>query len=310
MRSPFIPALGTAAILSLACAAQGQGPALIHYQGRLLDTAGTPVNGAVNVSVGLYTNAATGVPVFSQTIGSVTAINGMFDFAFGTNTLPFLAVFTNEAVWVGVTVDGDQLTPRQRLMSVPFALTASRVPDLTMSTAATAAGVEADGRDSGAAVGYQAKAYSAGSGLGGGAALGRAAEASDYGAAVGREAVGFSHGVAVGYQTLGFDNGTAIGNQAYAAATNVAVGAGAVADGVNRTALGPGVVSEANDSTTVRGSLYLDGAAGVFHRPTFGSGGWTAGWPGGWSGTVTNIAGIRTQLLYYASGVLTNSVFR
>lgn len=176
-----------------------------------------------------------------------------------------------------------------QLMAVPYALTARQVPDLTLGATGTAAGVEADGRD-------------------GGVAVGQSAEAFDYGAGLGFEASGFSHGVAAGYQALGYDHGVAVGNQAFAAGTNVAVGAGAVASGVNRTALGPAVVNGTDNSTAVRGALYLDGASGIFHRPAFGSGGWSPGLPGGWSGILTNVSGTRTQLLYYASGMMTNVV--
>ncbi len=283
-------------------------PARIHYQGRLLDTNGAPVNGSVDIGIGLYTNATAGASHFSQAVGPVTVVNGMFDFAFGTNTLEFRAVFTNAAVWIGVSVDGAALVPRQQLMAVPYALTAGRVPDLTLGATGTAAGVEADGRDGGVAVGFQARAYSAALGLGGGVAMGQSADGADYGMAAGLEAQASGHGVAAGYQALGYDHGAAIGNQAFAAGTNVAVGAGAVASGVNRTALGPAVVNDTDNSTAVRGALYLDGASGIFHRPAFGSGGWSPGLPGGWSGILTNVSGTRTQLLYYASGMMTNVV--
>lgn len=307
---PVSAAKVAATALLIAAAARGGSPALIHYQGRLLDTTGTPVNGSVSIAVGLYSNVSSGAAVFTQSIGAVAAVNGMFEFGFGTNTLAFLSAFTNDSVWVGVSVGGEALTPRQRLMAVPYALTADRVPDLMLATTGTAAGVGADARDSGVAVGYQAKAYSVGFGLGGGAAVGQSSEAFDYGAGLGFEASGFSHGVAAGYQALGYDHGVAVGNQSYAAGTNVAVGVGAAASGVNRTAIGPWVISEADHSTAVRGSLYLDGATGVFHRAAFGSGAWKPGLPGGWSGVATNISGTRTQLMFFASGVLTNLVIQ
>ena len=310
MRSPALPriALLTAAAFVAACTARAQVPTAIHYQGRLLDATGTPVNAAVSVAIGLYTNDASGAAVYMQTIGSVTAINGMFDFAFGTNTLDFLSVFTNAEVWAGVTVDGDILAPRQRLVSVPFALSAGRVPDLILSETGTAVGVGTDARAGGVAIGYQAVAYNPVPGVGEGTAIGQSSVGHEGGTALGFEALGYGYGVAAGYQAQGYDYGMAAGYGAFAAGTNVAVGAGAAAVGAWRTALGPGVITEADNSTAVRGSLFLDGASGIYHRPSFGSGAWIPGLPGGWSGIVTNITGATTQLLYFGSGVLTNVV--
>lgn len=54
----------------------------------------------------------------------------------------------------------------------------------------------------------------------------------------------------------------------------IAIGAQSSADGVNRVALGNEVQNEVDESTAVRGNLYLDGGTTVFYRAEFGSGAW------------------------------------
>ncbi|HBA85430.1 MAG TPA: hypothetical protein DCZ95_15190 [Verrucomicrobia bacterium] len=57
---------------------------------------------------------------------------------------------------------------------------------------------------------------------------------------------------------------------------NIAIGYCAVANtGINRTAIGSKVQAAPFDqSTTLRGSLYLDGGNSIYYRPQFGSGSW------------------------------------
>ena len=147
----------------------------------------------------------------------------------------------------------------------------------------------------GVAVGYDANGFYAGVGVGGfangfwlgssvgnwangacGAALGYGAYGATFGAAVGFQANGFYFGVAPGYQANGAFYGTAVGCQANGAGTNVAVGFAANAQGGNwRAALGTGVTNATDNSTAVRGALYLDGGSMIYYRPTFGSGSWS-----------------------------------
>ena len=172
-----------------------------------------------------------------------------------------------------------------------------------------AVGGAANAYDYGAAVGLGANASSRG------AAIGRSANGANYGAAAGWSANGYDHGAAVGYEAAASNYGSVVGYQAngvfagsvvgaqanawyggaalggvsdgsglgvaagYAAngrGSNVAIGAYAhAAGGFMRAAIGFGVTNQVNNSAAFRGDLYLDGGAGVFYRPTFGTGGWT-----------------------------------
>jgi hypothetical protein len=164
---------------------------------------------------------------------------------------------------------------------------------LMTNSGGVAVGLTANGGTSGTAVGRQANGSSYGAAIGReangsshGGTVGHKANGSSYGAAIGREANGSTRGVAVGYLADGSSYGAAVGHsadgKAYGSAlgayangtgTNIAIGARATATGgPNRTAIGYMTTNPVNNSTRVRGDLYLDGGSNVFVRPAFGSG--------------------------------------
>jgi len=147
----------------------------------------------------------------------------------------------------------------------------------------TAVGYGANGSDEGTAVGHTAAAAENGS------AMGYRANGSLSGAALGSFAIAPDDGVAVGAGANGSYLGAALGREANAAGTNIAIGAFAnAADGFSRTAIGASLTNEIDNSTAVRGSLYLDGGTSVFYRSTFGSGAWQEISAGGGSITETD----------------------
>lgn len=97
-------------------------PALIHYQGRLLD--GTNLlNGIVGLQLQIYTNATAGDLVYEDS-NSVTVIDGLYDTFLGDDTTvgSLAAALAHGEVWLQVVVDGTALSPRERVASVPYAL--------------------------------------------------------------------------------------------------------------------------------------------------------------------------------------------
>jgi hypothetical protein len=91
----------------------------ISYQGRLLDSSGNPVDGTRTMDFRLYEDASGGMPLWSQA-HSVTVEDGLFNV--GLTVDP--AHFDGRALWLGVQVQGDaqEMTPRQPLLPVPYAL--------------------------------------------------------------------------------------------------------------------------------------------------------------------------------------------
>lgn len=154
--------------------------------------------------------------------------------------------------------------------------------DAVASGSGTAVGREANAYSTGTAVGYGANGTDDGTAVGhtttaadNGSAVGYRANASLSGAALGSFAVAPADGAAVGAGANGSYQGAALGREANALGTNIAIGAYAnAAGGTGRTAIGPSLINEIDNSTAVRGSLYLDGGTSVYYRSNFGSGAW------------------------------------
>ncbi len=104
-------------------------PVDVNYQGRLLDTVGNPINGTVPVAVTVWTDLSAGDLVFTQEIGSVMVENGLYDFVWGGAGLG--DVLTNDFCWFQVHVNGEILSPRHRLVAVPYAVRAGVADQLS-----------------------------------------------------------------------------------------------------------------------------------------------------------------------------------
>ena len=102
-------------------------PATLTQQGRILDKDGAPVSSKVHFVFNIYDDATASKPAnirwteeqditledgyFSTELGSVTALDGVFD--------------DGAPLFLGVTVGSDdEMTPRQGITSVPYALVA------------------------------------------------------------------------------------------------------------------------------------------------------------------------------------------
>ncbi len=102
-------------------------PALINFQGRLAAPNGTPVpNGTYSIRFSLWDAASGGTEQWNQTISTVAVKNGTFAVLLNTNT----ANLFNGNLYLETKFGNDlALTPRQQLVSVPYALKANSVAD-------------------------------------------------------------------------------------------------------------------------------------------------------------------------------------
>lgn len=117
----------------LFCAAvlQAEVPALINYQGLLTDINGNVVSGSKTVSISIHDAATDGTQLYTENIGSVTVQNGIYSFQFGSGPTFASTLSTGAQHWLQVTLDGIAQTPRERLVSVPFAMRAAQADSLT-----------------------------------------------------------------------------------------------------------------------------------------------------------------------------------
>ena len=114
-------------------------PPTVGYQGRLYDQNGNPVSGTMSVTFSLYTSAAGGTAVWTET-ESVSFANGYFAVQLGSVTAFGTTAFDGTVRYLGVKVGTDaEMTPRTAVASVPYALAAAPF-GTNASPAATGAG--------------------------------------------------------------------------------------------------------------------------------------------------------------------------
>jgi len=104
-------------------------PPLINYQGMLTDTSGKALTGTHKLEFNLYGAAIGGDSVWGpQIFGSVPFINGRFNVILsvadnGTDSIG--DAFTSAERYLGIKVDdGQEISPRQRILSAPYAISA------------------------------------------------------------------------------------------------------------------------------------------------------------------------------------------
>jgi len=100
-------------------------PSLVNFRGQLLDSNDQPVNTSVSIDLRIFSSETAGTQLYLEQIGSVEVKSGQYAFQFGSNGTPdFKSVIRdNLETWVEITIEGDTM-PRQRFVSVPYALNA------------------------------------------------------------------------------------------------------------------------------------------------------------------------------------------
>ena len=126
MIGSLLRSLLAAFLLASLSGAASAAPAVIGYQGRLTDAAGQPLAGDVDLSFALFAGAAGGPALWSETQTGVAVHEGVFHVALGSATPLPPTLFASDVLWLEVTVDGETLTPRQRLLASPYALQSER----------------------------------------------------------------------------------------------------------------------------------------------------------------------------------------
>jgi hypothetical protein len=111
----------TAVMLTIFLVGCGIDAPTTSYQGYLSDSNGSPVaDGSYPVTYRLYAVATGGSAVYTEN-GSITVANGLFSTSFGSESLP--TDMAAQELYLEVEIDGETLTPRQRLQGAPFAWT-------------------------------------------------------------------------------------------------------------------------------------------------------------------------------------------
>lgn len=110
-----------------------QVPGMINYQGRLVDGTNL-VNGDVSLELKLYDAATDGALLYVDS-NTVLVVDGLYSTYIGDDTVSGLLddALTNAMVYLEPVVNGTALSPRERLVSVPYAVRAEVAERVTPS---------------------------------------------------------------------------------------------------------------------------------------------------------------------------------
>src|ERR1035437_1850202 len=109
---------------------------LINYQGRLLDKYGRRVNTPVEIIFRIFNN--NNDLLWSEKQDSIPVTDGLYSTILGSVTPLPSSIFNSDEVYFEIGINGETLTPRQRITAAPFALTARQAAGLKMPAGASA----------------------------------------------------------------------------------------------------------------------------------------------------------------------------
>ncbi len=140
-RRSWLIGLALGAALSFgAPSVQAQVPRLISYQGLMVDSkSGAHVGGQHIVEVKYYDASSAGTLLLDEMHPSILFTDGVFNLFLGSPGSGFPAGMTfNQPYWMEVTLDpgagaGEQIFPRQEMLSAPYALNSERVGGIAVS---------------------------------------------------------------------------------------------------------------------------------------------------------------------------------
>jgi hypothetical protein len=113
-----------AALVTLAPTAPANVPGQINYQGLLLDASGDPITGMLDLSFSLFETDSGGIAIWTEAHDAVDVLDGVYEVSLGSVVSLTPALLSGATTYLEVEVEGETLTPRQRLLAVPYAIQA------------------------------------------------------------------------------------------------------------------------------------------------------------------------------------------
>ncbi len=128
-------------VLVFFCVQAGAVPQMVNFQGRLTDSYGAPLNGAVDVTFSIYDASSGGTLLWQESHAGLAVDNGLFHTLLGSLTpLDTSTVFTGADRWLEVQVGTDgPMQPRQQITSVAYSLRAGEANHADTATSADSA---------------------------------------------------------------------------------------------------------------------------------------------------------------------------
>jgi hypothetical protein len=130
----------------LSTAALADVPGEMNYQGTLTDFYGVALDTTVSMAFTIYDDSTGGSSIWTETQPSVVVVRSIFNVLLGSvNAIPD-TVFDDPERWLGVQVGGDaEMTPRQKLVTVPYAFRAAKSDTADYAHSGGGGGADADG---------------------------------------------------------------------------------------------------------------------------------------------------------------------
>jgi len=104
-------------------------PTKLAQQGRVLDGDGAPLEGSHDMVFVLYDAGTEGTALWTEERDADFAA-GYYSITLGEQVPLDDLLFDTESVWLELSIDGETLTPRQEVVSVPYALRATAAEHL------------------------------------------------------------------------------------------------------------------------------------------------------------------------------------
>ena len=115
-------------------------PTVMNYQGTLKDSDGDPLHGEYNMTFRIYDDPTGGTEPWTEEHTKVSVVQGSFSVLLGYSTPLTADLFSSTERYIGVTVaDYGEMSPRGRIASVAYALTATNAVHATNADHATRA---------------------------------------------------------------------------------------------------------------------------------------------------------------------------
>ena len=113
----------------------------LSWQSRLLDANGAPLEGAHDIVVSIYNSDAVSQPAWTGSFLATTVESGFVSLTLGAAGSPLNdGILAYRPVEIGVAIGtGDEMSPRQVLLSVPYAVEAGRVSSVGLAETMIAA---------------------------------------------------------------------------------------------------------------------------------------------------------------------------
>lgn len=119
-------------VFLMASVSDAEVPKLIRYQGQAVDSKGVPLEGPYALTFRLYDAETAGTVIWQETQPDVLMSGGNFSVLLG-QVQGLQGVDWSRPLWLSVQVNQDaELSPRQRITSVPLAIRAERAEQLTV----------------------------------------------------------------------------------------------------------------------------------------------------------------------------------